>query len=403
MGIALILTAAAPSGIASAALSSPASLGTSADGTSLGAALIYGDCDNDGDVDSSDFAWFKQYLLTPGYTYISSLDLNIDNSVNSIDFAIMKQYLLGIIDTLPYGNSGDTEAPTAPTALECTSKTVNSVALKWSASSDNLGVTGYEIYKDGVPAGTSYTTSYTVTGLNAGTLYSFTVIARDAAGNLSPASSALQVTTQFNSNAKLIALTFDDGPSPVTSLILDKLEQYNITASFFVIGQNINDETKSILQRQLSLGCEINNHSWTHSYMSGMTAAQITDEINKTSNAIYHAVGVWPKFFRPPYMSISNTMYETIELPFICGISCNDWEPSVSAEARAAAILNSVREGDIILLHDFYGNTQTVDALDAIIQGLLDKGFSFVTVSEMFEQKGVNPNVKYRLWTNVAK
>lgn len=136
--------------------------------------------------------------------------------------------------------------------------------------------------------------------------------------------------------------------------------------------------------------------------MSQMTPAQITDEINKTSNAIYNAAGVRPEFFRPPYISISNTMYETIDLPFICGISCNDWESSISAEARAATILNSARDGDIVLLHDFYGNTQTVDALDTMIQGLMDKGFSFVTVSQLFEQKNVNPNVKYRLWTNVA-
>ncbi|KIQ65208.1 glycosyl hydrolase family 5 [Kitasatospora griseola] len=95
------------------------------------------------------------------------------------------------------GSSGgsDTTAPTAPTGLAATT-TANSVALTWSAATDNVGVTGYDVYRGGALVGSTAGTSYTDTGLTASTAYSYTVKARDAAGNVSPASAALVATTQ---------------------------------------------------------------------------------------------------------------------------------------------------------------------------------------------------------------
>ncbi|MYY03021.1 glycosyl hydrolase family 5 [Streptomyces sp. SID4913] len=93
------------------------------------------------------------------------------------------------------GGDDDTQAPTAPTGLTATAKTSSSVSLSWTASSDDTGVTGYTVYRDGVQVGTSTTTSYTDTGLSASTAYSYTVKAKDAAGNVSAASSALSATT----------------------------------------------------------------------------------------------------------------------------------------------------------------------------------------------------------------
>ncbi|MFD6422030.1 cellulose binding domain-containing protein, partial [Streptomyces sp. NPDC060198] len=89
----------------------------------------------------------------------------------------------------------DTTAPTAPTGLTSTAKTSSSVSLSWTASTDNVAVTGYDIFRAGVKVGSSTTTSYTDTGLTASTAYSYTVKAKDAAGNISSASSALSVTT----------------------------------------------------------------------------------------------------------------------------------------------------------------------------------------------------------------
>ena len=198
---------------------------------------------------------------------------------------------------------------------------------------------------------------------------------------------------------KLVALTFDDGPNTTTTpQILDILEREGVVATFFLIGSNINDSVKAVMQRQVSLGCELANHSWSHSDMSTMSYSQIQQEIANTNNRIYQMVGVTPKFFRPPYISTSPTMYEAIDLPFIGGLTCNDWDNSTSAAQRASIVLNNVRDGDIVLLHDFAGNYNTVQALSTIIQGLRDRGFEFVTVSQLFELKGINPNVEYKLW-----
>jgi len=97
------------------------------------------------------------------------------------------------------GGTGDTTPPTAPSALTVTATTSTSVALKWTASTDNVGVTGYDIYRGTTLAGTSATTTFTDTGLTPSTQYSYTVKAHDAAGNVSAASAAVTATTTAGS------------------------------------------------------------------------------------------------------------------------------------------------------------------------------------------------------------
>lgn len=203
---------------------------------------------------------------------------------------------------------------------------------------------------------------------------------------------------------KLVALTFDDGPNLTTTpLVLDKLEEHGVVATFFLIGRYITEDTKPVMERQLTLGCELCNHSWTHTYMNQLTPEEIKKEIEDTSNKIKDMIGVTPLFFRPPYIATSPEMYASIDLPFINGINCLDWDESVSAEARVKGILTQVKDGDIILLHDFSGNTKTVDALDGIIKGLIEDGYTLVTLSKLFELKGVDPNVEGKLWSNVLR
>ena len=202
--------------------------------------------------------------------------------------------------------------------------------------------------------------------------------------------------------AKLVALTFDDGPNlTITPKVLDKLEKYEVVASFFLIGKNITDATKPVMERQLELGCEICNHSWSHSSMSTMKADVIKKEISDTSKRIDDMVGVTPKFFRPPFISTSPTMYTAIELPFINGINGSDWEANKTAQMRADAILRQVQDGNIILMHDFEGNSNTVEALDIIIPELQRRGYVFVTVSQLFEYQGVDPDKENHIWSLV--
>ncbi|WP_228353524.1 polysaccharide deacetylase family protein [Variimorphobacter saccharofermentans] len=205
-------------------------------------------------------------------------------------------------------------------------------------------------------------------------------------------------------NKKLVALTFDDGPDiDITPKVLDLLEKYHVVASFFLIGERITESTKPLIQRQISLGCDIQNHSWTHPFMDKMPKEAIIKEIQDTSDLIYNIVGVAPTFFRPPFIAVSDEMYECIDLPFINGINCLDWDPTVSAEDRADMILSNVKDGDIILLHDLVGNVNTVKALETIIPGMLERDFEFVNIGKLFELKGINPNVKNKIWTNVLE
>ena len=195
------------------------------------------------------------------------------------------------------------------------------------------------------------------------------------------------------SEGKIIALTFDDGPNTTcTPKVLDVLEKYGIKASFFVIGDNIDEDTAGMMIRAHNMGCEINNHSKTHSYMNKMDEEDIKSELDYTSKLIEEYVGEKPKFFRPPYIAVSSEMYKATDLPFICGKGCNDWEESVSAKERADRVLAQAEDGDIILLHDSEFNDKTVEALDTIIPALRERGFSFVTVSELFAAKGVTPD-----------
>lgn len=188
----------------------------------------------------------------------------------------------------------------------------------------------------------------------------------------------------------VIALTFDDGPNTTTTnQVLDLLQKYQVRASFFLIGSNITDASAEVVKRAYDMGCEIDNHSRTHPYMNEMTAEEIVDEVQFVSDKVEEITGQPTLFFRPPYIAVSDTMYENIDMTFISGAGCDDWDSSVDVDTRVKRIQRQARDGLIILLHDAEGNYQTVEALDILIPYLLEKGFQFVTVKELFEVKGV--------------
>lgn len=187
---------------------------------------------------------------------------------------------------------------------------------------------------------------------------------------------------------KYIALTFDDGPNTDnTDLLLDKLSSYNIPATFMLKGSNINEQTASVIKRIASMNHEIGNHSFEHTtslYTSG--EEYILDDYNKTEDLIKKYANVSSAFYRPPFILVNDVLRNTIPVPLISGTGCNDWEDSVSSAERAETIISKISEGGIILLHDTSGNTKTVEALDTIIPTLQNKGYTFVTVTDLFEK-----------------
>ena len=192
---------------------------------------------------------------------------------------------------------------------------------------------------------------------------------------------------------KYLALSFDDGPNLTTeSRMLDVLAKHKVPATFFVIGNNITDETAENMRRAIRQGCEIGNHSLSHPMMSQMDEAQVREEIETTSALIEKVTGERPKFFRPPYIDVKPELYDWIDLTFICGKGCQDWEASVGKEARREGIIASAEPGAIYLLHDFEGNEATVEALDEAIPVLKEQGYVFVTVSELFARLKCDPD-----------
>ncbi|AEJ60943.1 polysaccharide deacetylase [Spirochaeta thermophila DSM 6578] len=218
-----------------------------------------------------------------------------------------------------------------------------------------------------------------------------------ASREATPASGGTQV--------KLVALTFDDGPDPVmTPRVLDKLEKYGVKATFFLIGQLVNDRTKPVLDRMVAMGCEFGNHSWEWESLNNKTAEEIRESVEKTSKVIEQYTGQRPRFFRPPNLAVSDTMYEVIDLPFASGILAFDWAgQNTTAEQRAKNVLDAVRDGAIILMHDVQPEPHpTPEALDIIIPELLSQGYEFVTLSELFERKAVDPRSKtHDMWVFV--
>lgn len=208
---------------------------------------------------------------------------------------------------------------------------------------------------------------------------------------------------EMSEEVKYIALTFDDGPNATTTNeVIDKLEKYGIVASFFLVGNNVNDESAKAVKRAYDLGCEIDNHSRTHSNMTELSAEEIKAEFDYTDEKVYEITGEHTKFFRPPYIAVHQIMFDNIDVPFIAGIGANDWEDRVTAEMRARMILKQAKDGDIILLHDAEGNFMTVEALDTIIPELQKQGYKFVTVTELFSAKGIIPDME-KVYTNVTQ
>ena len=200
---------------------------------------------------------------------------------------------------------------------------------------------------------------------------------------------------------KRIALTFDDGPNTsITPQVLDLLEEHQIVGTFFLIADSITPESAEQSRRAFRMGCDIENHSRTHGFMNQMPVEQIREEVRYCTEKIIEITGKPPKFFRPPYIAMSQEMYDNIDLTFICGAGCEDWVPTVSARERAERVLAHAEDGQIVLLHDMPHNENTVEALKTIIPELKKRGYEFVTVAQLFEKSGIQP-VRNRLYSNV--
>lgn len=212
-----------------------------------------------------------------------------------------------------------------------------------------------------------------------------------------------KIEYEIDPSKPVIALTFDDGPNTTTTMqVLEVLDKYGVKASFFVVGDNVNEETAKVMKLAYDKGHEIDNHSRTHTGMSKLSVEEIQAEVKFVDEVVEKYTGEKTKYFRPPYIDAPNKVLDAIDIPFICGIGCNDWDDKVEVDKRVESIVNQTKDGVIILLHDSQGNTKTVSALDQIIPKLLEEGYQFATVDELFKAKGVTPHpMETKVWTLV--
>ena len=187
---------------------------------------------------------------------------------------------------------------------------------------------------------------------------------------------------------KFVALTFDDGPSTLTPRILDILEKYDATATFFVIGGQVDATTEPTIHRAVEQGCEIGSHSFTHPYMSKLSKQEQLEQSEQTITAIEQYAPT-PKYFRPPYMDADEVTHSVVPQIFIGGYCPSDWDANVGVEERIKGLLENVEDGLIFILHDFKDNNGTAEALEVVIPELQKQGYALVSVDELFAIKGV--------------
>lgn len=178
-----------------------------------------------------------------------------------------------------------------------------------------------------------------------------------------------------------IAITFDDGPGKgTTEKLLDGLKERGVKATFFLVGEKIEDN-RELVERMYAEGHLIGNHTFTHVQLSKVDGKQALEEIVKTNTLIEEITGEPVRYIRPPYGSYSNSLLMQINMtPVLWSVDPEDWNTDNTGQVVKSVVAN-VKCGDIILLHDIYDSS--VAAALEIVDELKAKGFIFVTVDQL--------------------
>lgn len=189
--------------------------------------------------------------------------------------------------------------------------------------------------------------------------------------------------------APCVALTFDDGPRrETTTLLLDGLARRGIHATFFIVGTRV-EGREDILQRMAAEGHQIGIHSQSHKILAELSVAELSVEVEGLAQTLANLLGQKEFMLRPPYGQTSRTLLKWTKCPVILwSVDPEDWSDH-DVERQVAAVVSSVKDGDIILLHDIY--YASVETALQVADALLEKGYRFVTVEELFAIRGITP------------
>lgn len=190
---------------------------------------------------------------------------------------------------------------------------------------------------------------------------------------------------------KLIALTFDDGPSNNTSKLLDELKKRNIKVTFFVLGNKIKEYEDELIKAYQD-GHQIGSHTYNHKNLFYLNDNRIKYEIEQANNEIYRVTGYKPTALRVPYGNINDNIKSLANMNNILwNIDTLDWKYKNTNKVYKR-IINNVKDGDIVLLHDTFKTT--VSGVLKAIDKLKEEGYEFVTIDEMAYLKEINLDTK---------
>ncbi len=196
---------------------------------------------------------------------------------------------------------------------------------------------------------------------------------------------------KIDPNKKLIAFTFDDGPKPENTItIMNELEKYNGRGTFFMLGQNM-DLYPDIVKEVYKRGHEVANHSWDHSqdiaFTGKMNAKEVTEEVYAPNDVVFKLTGFEPRYFRPPFGSINDTLNSVCGLDIVLwDIDSEDWS-NHNANKMTQIIEDTAKYGaKVVLMHDIHADS--VEGVKLILKKLHDKGYQFVTIDTLLQHEG---------------
>lgn len=202
------------------------------------------------------------------------------------------------------------------------------------------------------------------------------------------------IRRQIDLTLPMVALTYDDGPSVHTQPILDLLGQYGGMATFFVVGNRVSAYPDTLI-RACQMGCEIGNHTYSHKILTKLGTGEIQSQVGMANDAVRAITGFSPATMRPPGGGYNSNVSNAVGMPMILwSIDTLDWKTRNAARTQAA-VLDHVKDGDIVLMHDLY--QQTAAASAAIIPELINRGYQLVTITELSHCRGgMVPGAAYR-------
>ena len=188
------------------------------------------------------------------------------------------------------------------------------------------------------------------------------------------------VVRSVKTQERVVALTFDDGPTRYMDDILAVLEEYQVKATFFLIGSQLN-RYSSYVKRLIPEGHSIGNHSYDHRHISVQSEADLLKNIAKTQLLFYDFLGVLPIYYRPPYGDVNETQELLLRKHFSYlvrwSIDPKDWDRKRSQDDIINHVVTSLKPGSIVVLHE---RKQTSKFLPELILAIQQEGYQLVSL-----------------------